>query len=210
MDLFSGADPAWRRSFELAWAAFQVGSLAVGAALVDERGEIVSTGRNRFGERTGPDGQLAGSRIAHAEVNALATLPPGDYTGYTLYTTLEPCLLCTAALRLSHVGTVRYAAADPLWSDLVRIPGLSEQMSRRWTRREGPLPGPLGTWGALLPLIAAVEGDIQSVRDAHAETMPELLALAREWAGPKADHLRTVDLETAWASVWPDLAPLSR
>ena len=62
----------------------------------------------------------------------------------------------------------------------------------------------------LFPLIAAVEGDIQSVRRAHAETMPEVLALARDWAGPRADHLRTVDLDTAWHTLWPDLATLTR
>jgi tRNA(adenine34) deaminase len=208
MDPFVDVDPAWRSCFELAWEAFRAGSLAVGAVLVDEGGEIVSSGRNRFSEKTGPDGSVAGSRIAHAEINALATLPPGEYGGHTLYTTLEPCLLCTAALRLSHVGTVRYAAPDPLWSGVERIPDLSEQLSRRWTRRQGPLDGPLRIWGGLLPLIAAVEGDIQSVRQAHADALPEVLALAGKWAGARADRLRTLDLATGWATVWPDLAPM--
>lgn len=204
MDPFADVDPAWRPCFELAWESFQAGSLAVGAVLVDERGTIVSSGRNRLNEKDGP---VAGSRIAHAELNALATLPPADYDGHTLYTTLEPCLLCTAALRLSHVGAVRFAAADPLWAGIERIPDLSEQLSRRWTRRAGPLDGPLQIWAALLPLIAAVEGEIQSVRDRHAEVMPEVLALARKWS---TRRLRAVDLDTAWETVWPDLAALSR
>jgi tRNA(adenine34) deaminase len=207
MDPFVDIDPAWRSCFELAWEAFRAGSLPVGAVLVDERGDIVSSGRNRFHEKAGPDGHLAGSRIAHAEINALATLPPGEYGGHTLYTTLEPCLLCTAALRLSHVGTVRFAAPDPLWAGMERIPELSEQLSRRWAERAGPIDGPLRTWGALLPLITAVERDVRSVQDAHAEAMPAVLALARAWAGPKADRLRAADLDTAWTMVWPDIAP---
>jgi tRNA(adenine34) deaminase len=206
MNPFVDADPAWRPCFELAWESFQARSLPVGAVLVDEGGTIVSSGRNRLNEKSGPAGRLAGSRLAHAELNALATLPPGDYDGHTLFTTLEPCLLCTAALRLSHVGAVRFAAPDPLWAGIERIPDLSEQMSRRWTRRAGPIDGPLRAWGALLPLITAVEGEIQSVQARHAETMPEVLALARAWAGPPADQLRATDLDTALATVWPALS----
>ena len=83
-------------------------------------------------------------------------------------------------------------------------------MSRRWTRRVGPLDGPLRIWGALLPLITAVENEVQSVRDAHAATMPDVLTVAQEWAGPKADDLRTVDLTTAGQILGPSLAPLTR
>ena len=83
--------------------------------LVDTNGEMVRFGRNRSNEKAGPVGQVVGSYIAHAEINALATLPPGDYGDYTLYTSLEPCFLCTAALRHSHVGVVRFAAPDPMW-----------------------------------------------------------------------------------------------
>ena len=206
MDPFDGLEAVWRSCFQLAWESFRAGSLGVGAVLVDDRGAVVSSGRNRSLERSGPQGGVAGSRIAHAELNALATVPPGDYAAHTLYTTLEPCLLCTAALRLSHVGAVRFAAPDPLWSGIERIPDLSEQLSRRWTRRHGPLDGPLRTWGALLPLITAVESANEAVLRSHADTMPEVLAVARKWAGANADRLRTADLDSAWAAVWPDIA----
>ncbi|MCK9893010.1 hypothetical protein [Frankia sp. AgB32] len=42
-------------------------------------------------------GQLAGSRIAHAEVNALAQLPMGSFADHELYTSVEPCCLCMGA-----------------------------------------------------------------------------------------------------------------
>lgn len=111
------------------------------------------SGRNRGNEKAGPVGHVVGSYIAHAEINALATLPPGDYSDHTLYTTLEPCFLCTAALRHSQVGVVRFAAPDPMRRGVERLPHLNDQMARRWTDRDGPLGGHLQIWAAVLPLV---------------------------------------------------------
>jgi len=209
-DPFARLAPAWRSCFLLAWEAFRAGSVPVGAVLVDAHGETVRYGRNRSNETTGPAGEVAGSYIAHAEINALATLPPGDYSDHILYTTLEPCFLCTAALRHSHVGVVRFAAPDPLWRGVERLPHLNDQIARRWTERDGPLGGHLQTWAALLPLVSAVERGVRSVQHCHATAMPHVLALARAWAGTTADRLRAVDLDSALTEAWPDLtsAPL--
>jgi tRNA(adenine34) deaminase len=206
-DPFADVDPAWRSCFLLAWEAFQAGSIPVGAVLVDACGAEVSSGRNRMNDRSGPAGHIAGSYIAHAEINALATLPTGDYTDHTLYTTLEPCFLCTAALRHSHVGVVRFAAPDPMWRGVERLPELNNQMARRWTRRDGPLGGHLQTWAALLPLISGVERGVQSVEEQHAETAPHVLSLARNLAGTTADRLRTLDLSAALTQAWPMMSP---
>jgi tRNA(adenine34) deaminase len=210
MELFADVDPVWRLCLGLAWEAFQANSIPVGAVLVDANGATVRSGRNRSNEKDGPAGQVVGSNIAHAEINALATLPPGDYADHILYSTLEPCFLCTAALRHSHVGVVRFAAADPMWQGIERLPELSGQMARRWTRREGPLGGHLQTWAALLPLVSAVERGIVSVQQSHAVTMPEVLLLARSWAGETANRLRGLDLDSALAVAWPELALCQR
>jgi tRNA(adenine34) deaminase len=69
----------WQLAFELAWEALQAGSVQVGAVVVDPGGGLVTQGRSRSTEPTGPSGQLAGTCLAHAEVNALAGLAPGDY-----------------------------------------------------------------------------------------------------------------------------------
>ena len=195
----------WRPCFLLAWQAFQAASISVGAVLVDPNGEKVSCGRNRSNERTGPVGHVVGSYIAHAEINALATVPPGDYSHHTLYTTLEPCFLCTAALLHSHVGVVRYAAPDPMWRGVERLPQLNHQMARRWPERDGPLGGHLQTRAALLPLVAAVERGVASVQECHAATMPQVLALARRWAGATADRLRALDLDSALELTWSEV-----
>ena len=190
-------EPPWRECFLLAWEAFRAGSIPVGAVLLDGAGTTVSRGRNRRSERSGPAGQLSASSLAHAEINALVTLPPADYSDHVMYTTLEPCLLCTAALRQCHVGTVRFAGPDPLFAGIDRIPDLAPFLASRWTRREGPLGGPFGRLAVVLHLVWAVENGAQSLVDGHAVTMPDELAAARRLAGVAADRLRALPLPEA-------------
>ncbi|MET9906468.1 nucleoside deaminase [Streptomyces sp. NPDC006476] len=143
--------PAWHLPFELAWEALQAGSRPVGAVVVDRGGRVVAVGRNRSQESVAPPGQLAGTNIAHAEINALAQLPArGDTDGHRLYTTLEPCLLCSSALIHSPIRHVVYAAPDPVWRGIEHVPGVGGLIADRWARREGPVEGPLAVFGALL------------------------------------------------------------
>ncbi|WP_173133665.1 nucleoside deaminase [Kibdelosporangium persicum] len=209
INFWTSVNPAWQECFLLAWQSFQARSIPVGAALADADGTIVARGRNRWNENSGPQGQLAGSNLAHAEVNALARLSPGDYSDHVLYTTLEPCFLCTAALRHSHVGTVRFAAPDPAWHGIDQLPRLNHNIARRWPLREGPAGGPLQTFAAVLHLVSAVERDIQSTIDSHWPVMPGAVRLARELAGPKADDLRGMPLVSALRAVWTSLIRLS-
>jgi len=141
----------WRLPFELAWEAFRAGSRPIGAVLLDGDGEVVATGRNRSQESTAPPGQLVGTAIAHAEINALAQLPAGRrYENHRLYTTLEPCLLCSSALIHTHVRHVVYAASDAYWTGIENVPAVGGQIGTRWARREGPADGPVAVFGELL------------------------------------------------------------
>jgi tRNA(Arg) A34 adenosine deaminase TadA len=104
---------AWRACFESAWEAFRAGTIPVGAVVADAGGVIVARGRNRIFEPPGHG--LSGSRLAHAEVDALAQLPTtARYRDHVLYSTLEPCLLCVAATLIATVGRIEYAATDPV------------------------------------------------------------------------------------------------
>lgn len=149
-------DDAWRRAFGLAWEAFVEGSIAVGAVVLGPDGEVVAEGRNRSGAAEAPAGQLGGSFVAHAEINALGRLPLDAPEPITLLTTLEPCFLCTAACRYAHVDVVRYAAPDRLWSGVERMGELNAFFARRAPRREEVDLGPLSSWSAALALVSIV------------------------------------------------------
>jgi tRNA(adenine34) deaminase len=56
---------------ELAWEAYRAGSLPIGAVVADMDGRLLSSGRNRIHERSGPPGAVHGRKLAHAELNAL-------------------------------------------------------------------------------------------------------------------------------------------
>lgn len=87
----------WQTALHEGWAAFCAAIPSVGAVITSPNGAVVAAGPNRRHDRDGPAGQLAGTSLAQAEVNAFAQLPPGHYRRYTLWATLEPCPLCSAA-----------------------------------------------------------------------------------------------------------------
>jgi len=73
-------------------------------------GVILSKGRNRV--------YSAGDYTAHAEVEAIrkagGKLMEPMYRGKcTLYTTMEPCLMCSGALLLANIARAVWAANDP-------------------------------------------------------------------------------------------------
>lgn len=170
----------WSEAFVLAWESFCAGSPPVGAVIVDGDTNIVARGRSRRAEQNAPQNQLAGNRLAHAEVNALANLGPDQHHELTLYVTLQPCLLCAAATAIAHIPAVCFAGQDPLWQFLDDLPGLHPALAARWFEVSGPLEGPLGIWSSLLPLLERLQRDPTGPRvDEFERKMPELVFLAK-------------------------------
>jgi len=95
------------RALELARQAALKGEVPVGALLVKE-GTIVAQGTNRPIESHDP--------TAHAEIEVLRAagqaLQSYRLTGTTLYVTLEPCIMCAAALVHARVKRVVFGAWD--------------------------------------------------------------------------------------------------
>jgi tRNA(Arg) A34 adenosine deaminase TadA len=144
MDLWHELEESWRASFDLAWEAYVAGTIPVGAVVAGPDGAIVARGRNRIFDVPGVG--LAGSRIAHAEVDALAQLPAGErYRDHVLYSTLEPCLLCVAAALHSTIGRIEYAAVDLFGG------GCNGAIDTAHWQRSAPAIGvPLGGWAGRL------------------------------------------------------------
>ena len=101
-------------ALEGAFEALVAGGLPCGSAISDQTGQIVAKGRNHaYDPVTGSD-VLENTRLAHAELNALARVRTSrDLSGDTLWSTQQPCSMCTSAIEFCGIGETRYLAADP-------------------------------------------------------------------------------------------------
>ena len=73
-----------------------------GAVIVDKEGNVVSNGNNKV--------ILTNDPTAHAEIvairNACKNLGTYDLTGYSLYTSCEPCPMCLSAIICANIKDV--------------------------------------------------------------------------------------------------------
>ncbi len=91
------------RCLERARRALDAGDVPVGAIVVRD-GRVIGEGHERVRAELDPS--------AHAEVEALRdacrTTGTLDLSGATLYTTVEPCVLCAYAVRQTRIARVVY------------------------------------------------------------------------------------------------------
>jgi tRNA(Arg) A34 adenosine deaminase TadA len=201
MDAWSELEPAWRAAFELAWEAFGAGTIPVGAVVTDEHGAILARGRNRIFAPDAPAGQIFGTRVAHAEINALVQLGmERRYHECTLWTTLEPCAQCIGAAWLSTIGVVRFATAD-VYGGASKL--IERQIEAADSARDvhmavdGPLDGPLAVFSELLHVEFFLARDPNhNVANVYRERRPALVRIAervrlRERASAPLDEVLT-------------------
>lgn len=119
-----------RQALAQARQALHGGEFPVGCVVVhDER--VVATGARRGTAATRPN------EIDHAELVALRCLaadapPDMAYEKLTVYCTMEPCLMCFAALMLNRIGRVVYAYEDVMGGgtrcDMGSLPPLYQRL----------------------------------------------------------------------------------
>lgn len=84
------------------------GEVPVGAVLVDSTGLVKQVGHNQVIQNSDP--------TCHAEINVIrmecAILKNERLTGYRLFSTLEPCPMCSTAISLSRISELVYGASD--------------------------------------------------------------------------------------------------
>ena len=96
-----------RKALQEAQKALLSNEFPVGCVVVSQ-GNIIAKG-----SRKGTAGPVAGE-LDHAEIVALRKLKDLNRSpsGMTLYTTMEPCLMCFGAILIHGVGQVVYAYED--------------------------------------------------------------------------------------------------
>ena len=102
-------DEEWMRiAIEAARKAAEIGEVPVGAAIVNENGDLLSLSSNRTITNSDP--------TAHAEILALreAAGKTGNYrlTGLTVYSTIEPCVMCAGALVNARIARLVFGVHD--------------------------------------------------------------------------------------------------
>jgi len=172
-------DGAWQLALEQAWQSFLADTTPVGAVVTNSLGEIVAEGRGRRYENADGGRQLTFCHIAHAEINALALLPPGrHYEDHILLTTLEPCCMCLGAAVQATFTRLHYAGRDPYGgaSSLVID---TPQARRRPLTVTGPLAGWPGRFAELLHLRWLLDfRAAEPVLDVQRQGLPEVYRAA--------------------------------
>jgi tRNA(adenine34) deaminase len=97
-----------KKALEQALQAQAEGEVPIGAVVVS-RNTIIGKGYNQV--------EKLNDVTSHAEMIALTAASVYLSSKYlddcTLYVTLEPCMMCAAAVNLSHISRVVYGASDP-------------------------------------------------------------------------------------------------
>ncbi len=100
-------------ALKLARIAFRKGEFPVGCVIVQDK-EVIATGAR---QGTG-FGKPFFSEIDHAEIRALKSLEVGPSKfrpeESVLFCTMEPCLMCFAAIVLAGIKKIVYAYEDPM------------------------------------------------------------------------------------------------
>jgi hypothetical protein len=172
--------------------------------LVDASGVIIAEGRNHaYDPPTGSE-ILEGSPIAHAELNALARVPTDrDLGADALWSSQEPCSMCTAAAAFVGVGSIAYVAPDPwaLATNRSRLQDVAVPTDGDGPPVSGPAPEPWRTIANVLFIlsIAATRGpDHATVERSRtldpgaAEAALALLGGSRPWPPTLARLLEPV------------------
>ncbi|WP_236338305.1 nucleoside deaminase [Paenibacillus plantiphilus] len=117
-------------AFEEAEQASREGSIPIGAVLVAPNGEVISRGRNQVFTAWDP--------TCHAEVDAIRKagkllFQPEYKNKCTIYSTVEPCPMCTGALILADINRSVWALSDD-YLGAVRISKSGEHFRHKYDK----------------------------------------------------------------------------
>lgn len=125
-----------RRALELARMAGALGEVPVGALAVQNNAIIAESYNQR---------ELLNSCLAHAEMRVIAEaskkLQRWRLSGITIYSTLEPCIMCSGALVHSRIDELVYGARDPKFGAIDSLYSMANdtRLNHRFRSQSGVL-----------------------------------------------------------------------
>ncbi len=96
-----------RRAIRLARQAEELGNLPIGSVITLD-GDVIAEGKNSIWVPVLNPGR-------HAEIEAMAAVPLVLWkrsSEMTLYTTLEPCMMCMSTILVHHIGRIVFGSND--------------------------------------------------------------------------------------------------
>jgi tRNA(adenine34) deaminase len=175
----------------LSEAAVNRGELPFGA-LICGGGEVIAEAANEVVRST--------DVTQHAEIVAMSAaqrkIGSTDLSGLALYSTVEPCAMCSYAIRETRIGRVVFAIRSPMMGGLSKWNVLRDtQLSRAMPEIFGPVPEVIAglsqreaekVWRAWNPLMWAIikhrgylGGHAASAGCVHLHAIPQRLGLVR-------------------------------
>lgn len=115
--------------------AFNEKTYPVGAVIVSPEGEIIGRGHNHVYHR--------GDFTSHAEVEAIRNageklMKAANFKRCTLYTTLEPCLMCCGAILRARIANVVWLKDDNIGGALRHLQKNIHLFYPYYTEKLGP------------------------------------------------------------------------
>ncbi len=126
-----------RHCLHLAQETKGSGNTPVGAILV-KNGKIIAEGK--VGDK------LLQPSLAHAEIIAILnaeSLGHHEFHNAIMYTTVEPCFMCSYLIRQKAVGTIVYGTTTPAGGDSSDFPFLRSPHFPHWDNPPRIIPGVL-------------------------------------------------------------------
>ncbi len=111
--MWNTLEEPWKICLEEAWKAYCDNSIPIGAVIVSTNGGVISRGRNMIACNHDEPRRLTHSKLAHAEMNAIYSASDTVY-GATIYSTMEPCVMCFGAIVMNGIKEVYFGARDGL------------------------------------------------------------------------------------------------
>ena len=134
MSMMSLEQKSFHAAYQKALESFEANEVPVGAVIIYQ-GEIIAAERNEILTRKDPS--------AHAEILAIRTasrkLNSERLNQCDMYTTLEPCAMCSGAIILSRIRRVSFIALDeklPAFRKIVELK--NHNWYPHWSHNEMP------------------------------------------------------------------------